>query len=141
MTFFGDHEGALWAIATGTSGGKDCENAEIMRGIAQEALGTAWTDYLNHQKGAKEAFGQVIPFSSEQPQTPAPQSSEGESTEVMVDAQVSKEEADATYRAAVRAGTLADDIDPDTWERPIGPKISMSNGTTHPEQQDEGHNG
>ncbi|MEL6859292.1 MAG: hypothetical protein AAFO74_12970 [Pseudomonadota bacterium] len=74
MSFYGDFEGALWAIATGTSGKADCDNAQIMRGIAQEALGTAWTDYLNHQKGAKEAFGKVIelhPKPSQEAEGPA----------------------------------------------------------------------
>jgi hypothetical protein len=121
MTFFGDHEGALWAIATGTSGGEDCENAEIMRGIAQEALGTAWTDYLNHQKGTKEAFGQVIPFSSEQPQTPDPQSSEGESY-------YTPESTEPLSQASFEPGGIMSTAN--TVE------VYRSNGTTHPEQQD-----
>ena len=50
---------ALWQIATGRVNGEpDCLNAEVMRGIAQEALGDEWTDYLDHQK--REAENKVV---------------------------------------------------------------------------------
>ena len=64
--FEGDYISALWAIATGTTSQADCVNAEIMRGIAKEALGQKWRDFEDQKRRADAAFG-VLPDSPVQP--------------------------------------------------------------------------
>ena len=120
---------------------EDFDSASKRLDACREALSDAEQDYADvHERlmvvaqgldptvnYAKEFTPRLSP--RKQPQTPDPQSSEGESTEAR----------DAVHNPAIGTKPLPTDfggqvgeVSPQSW----GDLRGLSNGTTHPEQQD-----